>query len=247
MQADVGMSYEAIMSLIAVIVLAFTVFALLSTYPQVSTGFELSRALGLLRSPVVLIAALALVCYIGLEFTMNTWIRLLMVEMFETAVGDEAQIARNAGLVLTGFALAMALGRFTTSTIKNLTAIGTKVIVAMAALSVVTIGIMSVAASPVVVMVAVFVTGLAFAPVFPTVVGVTFSKFDPSVYGSVFGVIFAVGFLGPTFLPYVVGKVSEAGSIQQAMPIAVVVAGVLCVIGLLMGVVHRRTQAPTQS
>jgi fucose permease len=247
LQADVGMSYEAIMSLIAIIVLAFTVFALLSTYPQVSTGFELSRALGLLRNPVVLIAALALICYIGLEFTMNTWIRLLMVEMFETAVGDEAQIARNAGLVLTGFALAMALGRFGTSTIKNLTAIGIKVIVAMAALSVVTIGIMSVAASPVVVMVAVFVTGLAFAPVFPTIVGVTFSKFDPSVYGSVFGVIFAVGFLGPTFLPYVVGKASEAGSIQQAMPIAVVVAAVLCVIGLLMGVVHKRAQAPTQS
>jgi fucose permease len=247
LQADVGMSYEAIMSLIAVIVLGFTVFALLSTYPQVSTGFELSRALGLLRNPVVLIAALALICYIGLEFTMNTWIRLLMVEMFETAVGDEAQIARNAGLVLTGFALAMALGRFGTSTIKNLTAIGIKVIVAMAALSVVTIGIMSVAASPVVVMVAVFVTGLAFAPVFPTIVGVTFSKFDPSVYGSVFGVIFAVGFLGPTFLPYVVGKASEAGSIQQAMPIAVVVAAVLCVIGLLMGVVHKRAQAPTQS
>ena len=247
LQADVGMSYEAIMSLIAVIVLGFTVFALLSDYPQVSTGFELSRALGLLRSPVVLIAALALICYIGLEFTMTTWIRLLMMEMFETAGGDEARIARNAGLVLTAFALAMALGRFGTSTIKNLTAIGTKVIVAMAALSVVTIGIMSVAASPVVVMVAVFVTGLAFAPVFPTIVGVTFSKFEPGVYGSVFGVIFAVGFLGPTFLPYVIGKASEAGSIQQAMPIAVVVAAVLCVVGLLMGVVHRRAQPPPQS
>ena len=111
----------------------------------------------------------------------------------------------------------------------------------------VTIGIMTVADSPAVVMVAVWVTGLAFAPVFPTVVGLTFSKFDASVYGSVFGVIFAVGFLGPTFLPYVVGRVSEAGSIQQALPIAAVVAAVLCVIGLLMGVVHKRAQAPTQS
>ena len=247
LQADVGLSYEAIMSLIAIIVLAFTLFALLSTYPQVSTGFELSRALGLLRSPVVVIAALALICYIGLEFTMNTWIRLLMVELFERAGGDEARIARNAGLVLTAFALAMALGRFLTSAIKNLTAIGTKVIAAMAAVSVVTIGVMCVAASPVLVIVAVFVTGLAFAPMFPTIVGVTFSKFEPGVYGSVFGVIFAVGFLGPTFLPYVIGKASEAGSIQAAMPIAAVVAGVLCVVGLLMGVVLRRGQAPTQS
>ncbi len=247
LQADVGMSYEAIMSLIAVIVLGFTVFALLSTYPQVSTGFELSRAFGLLRNPVVLIAALALICYIGLEFTMNTWIRLLMVELYETAGGDPARIARNAGLVLTAFALAMALGRFGTSMIKNLTAIGTKVIAGMAAVSVVTIGVMYMAASPLVVIVAVCVTGLAFAPVFPTIVGVTFSKFEPGVYGSVFGVIFAVGFLGPTFLPYVIGKASEAGSIQDAMPIAVVVAGVLCAVGLLMGVVLRRAQAPNQS
>ena len=54
LQADFGMSYEAVMLLIAAIVLVFTVFALLTTYPQVSTGFELSRAFGLLRNPVVL-------------------------------------------------------------------------------------------------------------------------------------------------------------------------------------------------
>jgi fucose permease len=242
LQTDAGMSYEATMSLIAVIVLAFTVFAVLSRYPQVSTGFELSKVMGLLSSRVVLVAALALVCYIGLEFAMNTWIRLLMVELYEKAGGDEAGIARNAGLVLTAFAFAMAIGRFCTSTIKNLTAIGTKVIAAMAAVSVVSIGILCVAGGPTLAVVAVFVTGLAFAPMFPTIVGVTFSKFEPGLYGSVFGTIFAIGLLGPTFLPYVIGKVSEAGSIQKAMPIAVAVAASLCVVGLIMGWVFQRTE-----
>jgi fucose permease len=195
---------------------------------------------GLLRSPIVVVAALALVCYIGLEFTMNTWIKLLMVELFEKVGNDEAGIARNAGLVLTAFALAMAVGRFLTSTIKNLTQIGTKIIAAMAALSIVTIIVMSVTSSPAVAIVAVFVTGLAFAPMFPTIVGVTFSKFEPDLYGSVFGTIFSIGLLGPAFLPYVIGKASEASSIQQAMPIAAVTSGALVVVALLMGRTYQK-------
>jgi fucose permease len=240
LQTDVGMSYEATMLLIGAIVLAFTFFAAISTYPHVSTGFDLSKVTGLLGNPVVLVAALALVCYIGIEFTMNTWIRLLMVELFEKAGHDEAGITRNAGLVLTAFAFAMAIGRFITSSIKNLTKIGTMVIAAMAAVSVVTIAIMSVTANPTRAVIAVFVTGLAFAPMFPTIVGVTFSKFKPDLYGSVFGTIFAIGLLGPAFLPYVIGKTSEAGSIQKAMPIAAVTSSVLVVIALLMGWVCKK-------
>jgi fucose permease len=240
LQTDVGMSYEATMSLIAAIVLAFAAFAVLSTYPKVSTGFDLSRMTGLLRSPIVIAAALALVCYIGLEFTMTTWIKLLMVELFEKAGSDEAGITRNAGLVLAAFALAMAIGRFLTSTIKNLTRIGTKVIAAMAGVSIATIIVMSAAGSPALAIVAVFVTGLAFAPMFPTIVGVTFSRFEPDLYGSVFGTIFSIGLLGPAFLPYVIGKTSEGSSIQQAMPIAAVASGALLVVALLMGWAYKR-------
>jgi ABC-type Fe3+-siderophore transport system permease subunit len=70
---------------------------------------------------------------------------------------------------------------------------------------------------------------------FPTIVGVTFSKFDAGLYGSIFGIIFSVGLLGPTFLPFVIGKLSVGRSIQQTLPIAAVVAGALLVIALIMG------------
>ena len=163
-----------------------------------------------------------------------------MVELFEKAGNDEAGIARNAGLVLTAFAFAMAVGRFLTSTLKNLTQIGTKIIAAMAALSIVTIIVMSVTSSPAVAIVAVFVTGLAFAPMFPTIVGVTFSKFEPDLYGSVFGTIFSICLLGPAFLPYVIGKASEASSIQQAMPIAAITSGALVVVAMLMGSAYKK-------
>lgn len=203
-----------------------------STYPQVSTGFELSRAVKLLAKPMVLIAALALVCYIGMEFTMTMWTKILMTELFDSSVNPNA--VRNAGLVLTGFALAMAVGRFATSAVKNLSKIGPKIIAAMSLISIISIVVLSITESSLVAILAVLVTGLAFAPMFPTIVGVTFSKFDPGLYGSIFGIIFSVGLLGPTFLPPVIGKLSVGRTIQQTLPIAAVVAGALLVIALIM-------------
>lgn len=236
LMTDVGLSYAATLSIIAAVILVFAFCSMASAYPKVSTGFELSMAVKLLAKPMVLIAALALVCYIALESTMNTWIRTLMTELFgagKEAV-DDAAIARNAGLVLTGFALAMAVGRFITSTIKNLSQIGPKIIAAMSLVSVISIAVMCITESPVVAILAVIVTGLAFAPMFPTIVGVTFSKFDPGLYGSIFGIIFSVGLIGPTFLPFVIGKLSVGRTIQQTLPIAAVVAGALLVIALIM-------------
>jgi fucose permease len=236
LMTDVGLSYAATLSIIAAVILVFAFCSMASAYPKVSTGFELSKAVKLLAKPMVLIAALALVCYIALESTMNTWIRTLMTELFgagKEAV-DDAAIARNAGLVLTGFALAMAVGRFATSAIKNLSQIGPKIIAAMSLVSVISIAVMCITESPLVAILAVIVTGLAFAPMFPTIVGVTFSKFDPGLYGSIFGIIFSIGLIGPTFLPFVIGKLSVDRSIQQTLPIAAVVAGALLVIALIM-------------
>jgi FHS family glucose/mannose:H+ symporter-like MFS transporter len=244
LMTDVGLSYAATLSIIAAVILVFAFCSMASTYPQVSTGFELSRAVKLLAKPMVLIAALALVCYIGLESTMNIWIRTLMTELFgaDLEAVDNAVIARNAGLVLTGFALAMAVGRFITSTIKNLSQRGPKIIAAMSLVSVISIVVMCVTQSPVVAILAVLVTGLAFAPMFPTIVGVTFSKFDAGLYGSIFGIIFSVGLLGPTFLPFVIGKLSVGRTIQQTLPIAAVVAGVLLVIALIMNTAAKSKQ-----
>ena len=232
LMTDIGLSYAATLSIIAAVILVFAFFSMASAYPQVSTGFELSMAVKLLAKPMVLIAALALVCYIALESTMNAWIKTLMTDLFDSSVNPNA--VRNASLVLTGFALAMAVGRFITSTIKNLTQIGPKIIAAMSLVSVISIVVMCVTKSPAVAILAVLVTGLAFAPMFPTIVGVTFSKFDAGLYGSIFGIIFSVGLLGPTFLPFVIGKLSVGRSIQQTLPIAAVVAGALLVIALVM-------------
>ncbi len=229
---DVGISYSYTVAMIGALVLLFAVVATVPAYPQVATGFNFSKALGLLKHPVVLVAALALVCYIALEFTMTTWINTLMNELF--TAGGSANAARNAGLVLALFSIAVTIGRFATASVKNLSAIGARIIAAGAAVSIVFILVLSFTHSQAVAIFAVFAIGLVFAPMFPTIVGVTFANFDPSLYGSIFGIIFSIGFLGPTFLPKLIGNLGATGSVQRALPIAAVVAGALFAVAVVM-------------
>ena len=230
---NLNLSYSTSLSVIGILVLIFLVFALISSYPQVSTGYKFSMAIKLLGKGAVLIAALALFCYISLEISMGTWIRKLMEQLFEA--DGSAKPAYYAGFVLSAFGVAMMVGRFITSTVKNLTAIGSKVISVMALVALAAIVLMILVNSPVLAIVAVCLAGLAFAPIFPTIVGVTFAKFDASLYGSIFGIIFAVGLLGGTFVPKFIGNLSVDSTVQQSLWIAAAMAAILFVISLFIG------------
>ena len=227
------LSYGTSVAIIGGLVLVFLVFALATKFPPAATGYKFSMAVKLLAKPAVLLAGLALICYMSLEVSMATWIKKLMTELLGgyTVAGAAAK----AGLALMLFGLAMMVGRFLASTMKNLTAMGAKVITAASLLSVVAIVVMIVTKSPAVAVAAILVTGLAFAPIFPTIVGVTFAKFEPALYGSIFGIIFAVGLLGGTFVPNLIGKMSVGRSVQGSLPIAAVAAGILFVISLFIG------------
>jgi fucose permease len=83
-------------------------------------------------------------------------------------------------------------------------------------------------------MAAVVATGLVFAPIFPTIVGVTFAKFEPGLYGSIFGIIFAIGLLGGTFVPQIIGNLSVGATIQQSLLIVLAMAAALFVVSLFL-------------
>lgn len=233
-----GLSYVASVSIIGFLVLLFLVFSLTPKYPQIPTGYQFSSAVKLLGNPAVIIAALALFCYISLEISMGTWIRQLMTQLYS----GQADASTYAGWVLGFFGVAMMIGRFITSTVKNLTAMGAKVITAMSLLSIVAIMLMIVTKSPALAIVAIILTGLAFAPIFPTIVGVTFGKFEPRLYGSIFGIIFAIGLLGGTFVPKWIGNLSVGSTVQQSLVIPAVMAGVLFLISLVIGRVGKASR-----
>jgi len=235
---NLQLTYSTSLSILGILVVIFLIFALTVSYPQVATGYKLSMAFKVLGKGAVLIAALALFCYMSLEISMGTWIRKLMEQIF--GQNNDPKAAFHAGLVLSLFGVAMMLGRFLSSMIKNLTAIGIKVISGMALISLAAIVLMIFTNTPNLAILAIIIAGLAFAPIFPTIVGVTFAKFDPSLYGSIFGIIFAVGLLGATFVPKFIGNLSVAQSVQQSLPIAAVMAGILFVLAVIMGLTGKK-------
>jgi nitrate/nitrite transporter NarK len=71
---------------------------------------------------------------------------------------------------------------------------------------------------------------------------VTFAKFDASLYGSIFGIIFAVGLLGGTFVPKIIGNLSVDSTVQQSLWIAAAMAAILFIISLFMGRVGKKKE-----
>lgn len=231
--SDMKISYTTTLSILGGLVLLFAVAAITPSYPQVSTGFEFSQAFKLLGRPAVLIAALALIGYMSLEPSMSTWIKPLLNELY-TKEGN-VNAMRNAGYVLALFGLAMAIGRFIASSIKNLSALGSYLISICAGLSIVAILLLATTSSSSIAIGAVILIGMVFAPIFPTIVGVTFSKYEPKLYGSIFGIIFSIGLLGSMLVPKAIGALSVGSGLQQGLLVAAGMAGVLLIISFLMG------------
>jgi len=230
-----GMSYAVSLSVFAVLTLVFLVFSLTASYPSVPIGFSFGKAAALLSRPAVIVAALALFCYMSLEVSMGSWIRKLMEELYGKDY-TAADASFRAGMVLALFGVAMAAGRFLSSAVKNLTAIGVRVIAGAAVVSLVAILAMIWTPSPALAILAIVVMGLAFAPIFPTLVGVTFAKFDSSQYGSIFGIMFAVGLLGATFVPKWIGNLSAGGTVQGGLKVAAAMALLLVLVAPALGV-----------
>ncbi len=227
-----SLSYSGAVSIMGAIVVGFFIVSLTTSYPHIASGFRLSMAVDMLKKSAVLIGVLALFFYMSLEITMTTWGKPLMTELF----GGGAEASSNAGVVLSLFGVALTLGRFIASRIKNLTAIGARVIIGMSLVSAIAIAVMIWTENPVLAIIAFMITGLAFGPIFPNIVGVTFARFDPKLHGSIFGIIFTGGLLGATFVPKFIGNVSVGVStVQESMLIAAVMAGVLFVIAFFIG------------
>jgi len=137
--------------------------------------------------------------------------------------------------VLSLFGVSLMTGRFLVSGIKNLTAMGSKLIIYASLLALISILLMIVARGPALGIIAVLLAGLAFAPIFPTIVGVTFSKFDPGLYGSVLGVMFSIGLLGGTLIPKFIGNLSVGSTVQQSLIIPAIMAAILLLVSLFVG------------
>ena len=81
----------------------------------------------------------------------------------------------------------------------------------------------------------VFAAGLASAPFFPTIVGITFAKYSPEIYGSVLGIIFAGALLGGATVPKAIGNLAKGSSVQKSMRLLAPLCLLLAVLALILG------------
>jgi FHS family glucose/mannose:H+ symporter-like MFS transporter len=225
------LGYRTTGMVITLILLAPVVFAAIAVYPDVQkTGLTFAQAFagafGLLANPAIIVAGLALFCYVGLEVSMGGWI--------STYAANQGFDARGANMVLSSFWIGLMIARLI-ATVVVTSANGVWVVSVLALAVAVIIGLMIAARSRNVAALLVFLTGLCFGPIFPTIVGVTFAKINPGIYGSAFGIIFAIGLLGGSTLPAAIGMYSQGKPIKKSFPIAMAAALVLFVLAFVMG------------
>jgi fucose permease len=222
------MGYKVTGTIVAILLLLPVVIAIMASYPEIHTGFSFANAFGLLTNSVIIMSSLALFCYIGLEISMGGWITT-----YATSLGFTE---RGSSFVLSAFWITVMIARLITAALVT-PAIGTIVIAVLAIIGTGVIGLMIVAKSKFTAALSIIVTGLAFGPIFPTIVGVTFSKIDASLFGSAFGIIFAIGLLGGSTIPAAIGVYSKGKTIQKSLMIAMAAAFVLFIIAIVMGMV----------
>jgi fucose permease len=214
------------LTVIAIVLLFAILPVMLATYPPINSGFEVSQFFGLLTNTVVWAAGLALLFYIGLEVSMGSWITTYLKSLQFT---DE-----KASGVLSVFWITFMVGRLAASQVVQKGAEANFILV-LALIAGVAIFAMTRANGHAVATGAIIVVGLCFAPMFPTIVGLTFNKFTPNQFGSVFGDIFAIGLIGGTLIPAWIGSLSQGKSIKQSLNIAVAASVLLAVFGIVLG------------
>lgn len=230
-------SYENAVSVLALIVLAPVIFALLAKYPASEAGFVLKDVFALLAKPAVLVAALVLFCYISLEASFCNWLPAFGKEVIGGAKpdADADAVDASAQRLLSLFAVAMMLGRLIASQVPAITEYGSWFIAGAALISALIILAMTVCKTAIQAQVLAVLAGLAFAPCFPTTVGVIFAKFSPEIYGSIFGIIFAIGLLGAVIVPKAIGNLAKGSSVQKSLKLLLPACVLLIILALVLG------------
>lgn len=230
-------SYEKTVSVLGLIVLAPVILAILAIYPQSQAGFAFSDALALLAKPAVLVSALVLFCYIALESSFCNWLPAFGKEVISQEKSDveAASVDASAQRLLSILAIAMMVGRLGASQIPKITEYGSWVVAASALVTGLIVLAMMAAKTTRTAQVLAALAGLAFAPCFPTTIGVTFAKFSPEIYGRVFGIIFAIGLLGAVIVPKAIGNLAKGSSIQKSLKLLLPICVALIILALVLG------------
>ncbi len=218
------LGYKMTVGIIGAILFLPIVYTIFGTFPPPPEGFRVTQAIGLLGRGGVWAGGLALFCYMSLEVTLAGFVT--------TYLKSHEMTDEKAGTALSGFWIALMLARLIAAFTIPAGAF-VFVVPVLALVAAISLGAMVSAKSVGIGVGATLVTGFVLGPIFPTLVGVTFSKTEAS--GSVFSLIFAIGLLGAILMPSLIGKYAAEMNIRQSLRILVGVAAALILVSAVLG------------
>lgn len=174
---------------------------------------------------IVWLIGLAFVCYFPLEASLAGW-----TTTFLTGHGiSEASAAR----LLSGFWLTYLGARLATALYLP-SGRETELVVALAALSLVALQAFVLCRGAGMAIGVILAAGLLFGPIFPTLMALLLSNTDASLHGRAVGMVFALGGIGSSTMPLVIGAVARRAGLQRGFLVAVGLAAALAAITLAL-------------
>jgi len=194
--------------------------ALLERFPTANgaAGFDWREAQRIVLHPTVIMVSVVLFFYVALEASTAGWIRTYL----DRCLGAPA---RTSGLVLTLFWASQALGRLVASRLVRVMR-GPALVLLSAMGAVLSTLLVFLAPNAGTAAAGIALCGLTYAPIFPTSVTAAGTKF-PTLFGTVFGLFAAAGFLGAVLLPAAIGYLASATTLREGLGLLVVAAGLM--------------------
>jgi fucose permease len=217
-----------LLALLALLPTAAVIFTGPEAYP--SRAHSSADLLLTLSDPAVWLTGLVFAFYNPLEGVLGTWATTYLTE-----IGDKPQ---RASLFLSGFWLTFLGSRLLVSWLQQREILPENsdpwLIVFLSVTTAVILGNMAGTKDQAVGRRCLLLAGGCLGPVFPTLVGVVFEHTRPSLHGTAYGAMFAIGSTGSLALPPVIGAYARRTCVRNAFRLAMLVALLLAAVALVL-------------
>ena len=179
----------------------------------------------LLGNPILWLTAMAMFFFSPIEVGVSTWIT--------TFLGENDLAEGTAAMVLSAFWLLYTFARLCTAFL--LPAGGETIFILVCALlCIAVLAGMVFCRNRQMAVVTVLLAGIIFGPSFPTIIAVLLGHTHESLHGRAVGIFFAIGGIGWTLIPMLIGAYAQRTSIQRGFLMAMLSAVGMTIVAVML-------------
>jgi fucose permease len=229
--------------LVAALALMVLLLALATVMPVRSdpSGFDLAEVMAIQQKRLLLLLCLVALLYVGCEVGFWNWLPKYLMSR-----GDNARTALN--ILGFGFACGIIAGRLIAMQVLRRISAPIVCIAASAAMVLSTYATIHVR-NPAFVMAAVFCSGMAMGPVYPSAIGITGDSFR-RMTGTCIGLVITFGWFGVVVSSWIIGSIAGSDPRHLAHALLVIPLSSVIMVFLSIGIqrmVGKTRVAPAQS